>query len=62
MRGLSALIAGGRGVDSAAGRSGTHLALADPVETVGQPVASAVVAAVAIVAVRLPGRAGAAEA
>jgi hypothetical protein len=53
VRALSALLAGGRGVDSTAGRSGAHLALADLVETIGQPIASTIVAAVVIVAVRL---------
>jgi hypothetical protein len=53
VRGLSALLAGGRGVDTTAGRTGTHLALADLVEAIGQPIAAAVVAAVVIVAVRL---------
>lgn len=53
VRALSWLLAGGRQVDSSTGRSGLHLALADVVEFLGQPIASAVVAAVVIVAVRL---------
>jgi len=53
IRALGALAAGGREVDSTAGRSGAHLAIADLIETFGQPIASAVVAAVVIVAVRL---------
>jgi hypothetical protein len=53
VRGLSALAASGRGVDSATGRSGTHLALADTIESIGQPIAGAIVAAAVIVAVRL---------
>ena len=53
VRGLAALAAGGRGVDSAAGRAGTHLALADTIESVGPYVAGAIVAAVVIFAVRL---------
>ncbi len=53
VRGLAALIAGQRGVDSATGRAGTHLALADTIESLGQPIAGAMVAAVVIFAVRL---------
>jgi hypothetical protein len=53
VRGLAALIAGQRGVDSAAGRAGAHLALADTIESLGQPIAGALVAAVVIFAVRL---------
>jgi hypothetical protein len=53
VRGLAALIAGQRGIDSAAGRSGAHLGLADTIESIGQPIAGAIVAAVAIFAVRL---------
>jgi hypothetical protein len=53
VRGLAALAAGGRGVDSAAGRTGTHLALADTIESIGPPIAGAIVAAVVIFAVRL---------
>lgn len=53
VRGLAALIAGQRGVDSATGRAGAHLALADTIESLGQPIAGALVAAVVIVAVRL---------
>jgi hypothetical protein len=49
---LAGLLASGRGVDSTAGRSGVHLALADVVEAIGRPVAGAVVAAVVIVFVR----------
>ncbi|HVY78903.1 MAG TPA: hypothetical protein VG898_10390 [Solirubrobacterales bacterium] len=52
VRGLAALAASGRSVDSAAGRSGAHLALADTIESIGQPLAEAVIAAVVIVAVR----------
>ncbi len=50
---LSEAIASGRGVDSTTGRAGAHLAIADLVQSFGEPVASAVVAAVVIVAVRL---------
>jgi hypothetical protein len=53
VRGLAALIAGQRGVDSATGRAGAHLALADSIESFGQPIAGAIVAAVVIFAVRL---------
>ncbi len=53
VRGLAALAAGQRGIDSAAGRSGAHLALADTIESLGQPIAGAIVAAVVIFAVRL---------
>jgi hypothetical protein len=53
VRGLAALLAGQRGVDSATGRAGTHLALADTIESLGQPIAGAIVAAVVIFAVRL---------
>ena len=53
VRGAAALIAGQRGVDNATGRAGTHLALADTVESLGQPIAGAIVAAVVIFAVRL---------
>jgi hypothetical protein len=53
VRGLAALIAGQRGVDSATGRAGAHLALADTVESLGLPIAEALVAAVVIFAVRL---------
>ncbi len=53
VRALAALAAGQRGVDSATGRSGTHLALADTIESLGQPIAGAIVAAVVIFAVRL---------
>jgi hypothetical protein len=53
VRGLAALIAGQRGVDSATGRAGTHLAWADTIESLGQPIAGAIVAAVVIFAVRL---------
>ena len=53
VRGLAALAAGQRGVDGAAGRSGAHLALADSIESLGQPIAGGIVAAVAIFAVRL---------
>jgi hypothetical protein len=53
VRGLAALAAGQRGVDSAAGRSGAHLALADSIESLGQPIAGGIVSAVVIFAVRL---------
>jgi hypothetical protein len=53
VRGLAALIAGQRGVDSATGRAGAHLAFADTIESLGQPIAGALVAAVVIFAVRL---------
>jgi len=53
VRGLAALIAGQRGIDSATGRSGAHLGLADTVESLGLPIAEAIVAAVVIFAVRL---------
>jgi hypothetical protein len=53
VRGLAALIAGQRGVDSTTGRAGAHLALADTIESLGQPIAGALVAAVVIFAVRL---------
>jgi hypothetical protein len=53
VRGLAALTAGQRGVDSATGRAGAHLALADTIESLGQPIAGAIVAAVVIFAVRL---------
>jgi hypothetical protein len=53
VRGIAALIAGQRGVDSATGRAGAHLALADTIESLGQPIAGAMVAAVVIFAVRL---------
>jgi hypothetical protein len=53
VRGLAALVAGQRGVDSATGRAGAHLALADTIESLGQPIAGALVAAVVIFAVRL---------
>jgi hypothetical protein len=53
VRGLAALLAGQRGVDSATGRAGAHLALADTIESLGQPIAGAIVAAVVIFAVRL---------
>lgn len=53
VRGLAALLAGQRGIDDAAGRSGAHLGLADTVESLGLPIAEAIVAAVVIFAVRL---------
>jgi hypothetical protein len=49
---LAEAIASGRGVDSAANRAGAHLAFADLLESVGRPVAEALVAAVVIVFVR----------
>jgi hypothetical protein len=45
-------IAGGGGVDSAAGRTGFNLALADLLQGVARPIASAIVAAVVVVFVR----------
>lgn len=53
VRGIAALIAGQRGVDSTTGRAGAHLALADTIESLGLPIAEALVAAVVIFAVRL---------
>lgn len=53
VRGLAALFAGQRDVDSATGHAGAHLALADTIESLGQPIAGAIVAAVVIFAVRL---------
>ncbi len=53
VRGLAALIAGQRGVDGATGQAGAHLALADTIESLGQPIAGALVAAVVIFAVRM---------
>ncbi len=44
---------GQRGIDSATGRSGAHLGLADTIESLGLPIAEAIVAAVVIFAVRL---------
>ena len=58
VRGIAALIAGQRGVDSATGRAGAHLALADTIESLGQPIAGALVAAVVIFAVRLLAESG----
>jgi hypothetical protein len=52
-RALAWLATGARGVDSASGRSGAHLGLADTIETFGLPVAEAIAAAVVIMAVRL---------
>ncbi len=49
---LAEALANGRGVDSAAGRAGVHLAFADVAESVGRPIAEALVAAVVIVFVR----------
>jgi hypothetical protein len=49
---LAEAIANGRGVDSTANRAGVHLAFADLAETIGRPVAEALVAAVVIVFVR----------
>jgi len=51
-RALAWLAAGARGVDGATG-SGAHLGLADTIESVGLPIAEAIAAAVAIMAVRL---------
>ncbi len=50
---LAEAIGAGRGVDATSGRSGTHLAIADLVESLGGPIASALVAGVVIAAVRL---------
>jgi hypothetical protein len=50
VKALADLVAGDRGVDSAKG--GLHLALADVLEYIGRPIASAIVAAVVIVFVR----------
>lgn len=49
---LAEALANGRSVDSAAGRAGVHLAFADFAESVGRPIAEALVAAVVIVFVR----------
>ncbi|HEX3239093.1 MAG TPA: hypothetical protein VHR18_03025 [Solirubrobacterales bacterium] len=49
---LAGELNGGGGIDSAAGRSGFNLALADLVETIIRPAAQAVVAAVVVVLVR----------
>jgi hypothetical protein len=49
---LAEAIAGGRAVDDAAGRGGFNLALADLLQNLGRPVASAIVAAVVVVFVR----------
>jgi hypothetical protein len=49
---LAEAIAGGRGVDDAAGRGGFNLALADLLQNIGRPVASAIVAAIVIVFAR----------
>jgi hypothetical protein len=49
---LAEALARGRGVDDAAGRAGVHLAFADVLESVGRPVAEALVAAIVIVFVR----------
>lgn len=49
---IAELVATGRGVDEATGRAGVHLAIADLLETLGRPVAEAMVAAVVIVFVR----------
>jgi hypothetical protein len=49
---LAEAIAGNRGVDSAAGRTGFSRAIGDLIENLGRPIASAIVAAVVIVFVR----------
>ncbi|HET9676873.1 MAG TPA: hypothetical protein VFP21_05155 [Solirubrobacterales bacterium] len=49
---LAEAIARGRSVDNTAGRAGVHLAFADLAETLGRPVAEALVAAVVIVFIR----------
>jgi hypothetical protein len=49
---LAEALARGRGVDNTAGRAGVHLAFADLAETIGRPLAEALVAAVVIVFVR----------
>ena len=53
---LSAVVAGGesgRRIDDAVGHSGFHVALGEFISGIGQPIASAIMAAVVIVAVRL---------
>jgi hypothetical protein len=50
---LAGLLAGGSAADSAAGRSGVNLALADLVESIARPIALAVVAAIVIIFMRL---------
>ncbi|HEX6665537.1 MAG TPA: hypothetical protein VF081_02965 [Solirubrobacterales bacterium] len=50
---LAGLLAGGKGVDDAAGRGGFNLALGDLVEGFARPAAMAVVASVVVVFVRL---------
>jgi hypothetical protein len=49
---LARLLSGGNAASDVAGRAGIDLALADLVETLGRPVASAIVAAIVIVFVR----------
>jgi hypothetical protein len=49
---LAEALENGRGVDSAAGRAGVHLAFADFAETFARPVAEALVAAIVIVFIR----------
>jgi hypothetical protein len=49
---LAELIAGGQSVDEATGHGGVQLALADLVRGIGEPIASALIAAVVIVFVR----------
>jgi hypothetical protein len=49
---LAEAIAGGQTVDDAAGRGGFNLAIADLIQNLGRPIASAMVAAVVVVFVR----------
>ncbi len=50
---LAGLLAGGSSADEAAGRSGVNLALGDLVESIGRPIALAVVAAIVVIFMRL---------
>jgi hypothetical protein len=50
---LAGLLAGGSSADTAAGRSGVNLALADLVESIARPIALAVVAAIVVIFMRL---------
>ncbi|HEX5989301.1 MAG TPA: hypothetical protein VFY75_03690 [Solirubrobacterales bacterium] len=49
---LAEALQNGRGVDEVAGRAGVHLAAADLLESIGRPVAQALVAAIVIIFVR----------
>ena len=49
---LAEALQNGRGVDDVAGRAGVHLAFADLLESVGRPVAQALIAAIVIIFVR----------